>query len=163
MAQNNNQTESTVKAVTEAAKHARKRGRGDPPMFYPTCRFCGKQSLPLAPYDCQADADEAATITCDCYKARQYQDEVERLKQRANNINKLRKNLDDLSGYCEKRGADLQGALYDLLLNAGIAVLDNIVASASFKFNRLKVNITTNSKGAIVIGFTYSDGAKVEV
>lgn len=158
-----NETENKVIAITDAAKSARKRGRGAPKDYYPTCRYCGKQSLPLAPYDSQADADEAATITCDCFKARQYQAEVEKKEKREKNIIKLRQTLDDFSGYCAARDVDLQGNLYDILLNAGIAVLDGVISQASFKISRVKVNITTNAKGAIILGFTYSDGSKVEV
>lgn len=40
--------------------------------FYPTCRFCGKQTLPDAPYLSQDEANEAATIRCDCFEAREY-------------------------------------------------------------------------------------------
>ncbi len=39
--------------------------------FYPTCRFCGKQTLPDAPYLSQDEANEAATIRCDCFEARE--------------------------------------------------------------------------------------------
>lgn len=52
-------------------------------MFYPTCRFCGKQTLPDAPYLSQAEADEAATIRCDCFEARKYQEKTCKNKERA--------------------------------------------------------------------------------
>ena len=50
-----------------------------------------------------------------------------------------------------------------LIFNAGVAVLDGVVLTVSFKFARMKVAISANSKGTLVIAFTYSDGAKVEV
>lgn len=131
--------------------------------FFPTCRFCKQQQLPAAPYKNQAAADEAATITCKCQKAREYQQEIEKAKERDKNIKKLTQSIDDFATYCEKRNVELKGSLHDLLLRVGIAVLDGVVDGANIKFYRMKVNITTNSKGNIVIGFTYSDGAKVEV
>ena len=131
--------------------------------YYPTCRYCGKQKFPTAEYESQAVADEAATITCDCYEARQYQFEKERKEVRDKNIIKLRQSIDDFAEYCDKRGAELTEEIHNLLLGTGIAVLDGVITSASFKFSRLKVNISQNNKGNIVIGFTYSDGAKVEV
>ncbi len=85
------------------------------------------------------------------------------IAERDKNITKLRESIDDFAEYCEKRNTELKGELHDLLLVAGISVLDGVVDSVNFKFGRLKVNISTNSKGNIVIGFTYSDGAKVEV
>ena len=131
--------------------------------FYPTCRFCGAQTLPLANYPTQAAADEAATITCQCTKAREYQQELERNQERENNIKKLNDRIDDFATYCERREVKLTDELHHILVSAGIAVLDGIIGSVAFKLYRLKVNISTNNKGNIVIGFTYSDGAKVEV
>lgn len=132
-------------------------------LFYPTCRFCGKQQLPLAPYPDQLTADEAAVMQCDCYDARLYQQEVERKAEREKNINRLRQRLDDLAEYCEKRGVPLEGDTLNLLMQLGTNVLDGLIAAATVKWVRLRVNINTNSKGAIVIGFNYSDGAKIEV
>lgn len=131
--------------------------------FYPTCRYYKQQTLPTAAYPTQDAADEAATITCKCEKAREYQQVLEKATERDKNITKLRESIDDFAEYCEKRNTELKGELHDLLLVAGISVLDGVVDSVNFKFGRLKVNISTNSKGNIVIGFTYSDGAKVEV
>lgn len=131
--------------------------------FYPTCRYCGKQTLPMANYDSQEVADEAATITCDCYDARSYQQELEKKEERQKNIVKLEQSINDFAEYCDKRGAVLTDERHALLLTTGVAVLDGVITSANFKFSRLKVNISQNNKGNIVIGFTYSDGAKVEV
>lgn len=132
-------------------------------LFYPTCRFCGKQQLPLAPYDDQLTADEAATMQCDCYDARNYQQEVERKAEREKNINRLRQRLDDLAEYCAGRGVPLEGENLDLLMRLGTNILDGLIASVTVKWTRLRVNINTNSKGKIVVGCNYSDGTKVEV
>lgn len=142
---------------------AKKINGADIPQYYPTCRFCGKQKLPLAAYKNQTEADEAATITCDCYDARVYQQKKEQETTREKNIIKLRQILDDFSKYCEGRNTKLENVLFDLLLSTGISVLDGVIASAALKFRKMKVNINTNNKGNIVIGFTYSDGSKVEV
>ena len=135
----------------------------DTPQYYPTCRFCGEQSLPTAPYKNQSDANEAATITCDCFEARQYQQKKEQAEKREKNIIKLRQTLDDFTAYCADRNTELGGGLHDILLSMGVAVLDGIIAQVSVKFRKMKVNINTNNKGNIVIGFAYSDGSKVEV
>lgn len=90
--------------------------------FYPTCRFCGKQTLPDAPYLSQDEANEAATIRCDCFEAREYQEKLRKEKERADNIIKLRQRLDDFSEYSASRGVELTGELHDLLLNVGIAI-----------------------------------------
>lgn len=149
-------TTDRVNAVKAEAKHSRS-------TYYPTCRFCGSQTLPDATYESQEQADEAATMRCNCVEARIYQDKCEKEKQRQDNINKLRYRLDEFTEYCDGRGVELSGGLYDTIFNAGVAVLDGIIAQASFKFVRMKVNISINSKNVLVIAFTYSDGAKMEV
>lgn len=132
-------------------------------MFVPTCKYCGNTQLPLGEYDSQAQADEAATTTCKCFDAREYQRKIEKAKEREDNIVRLREKLDDFSTYCESRGVSLEGDLYDTIFNAGVSVLDCVVTAVTFKFTRMRVSITENAKGTLVISFTYSDGAKVEV
>ena len=131
--------------------------------FYPTCRFCGKQTLPDAPYLSQAEADEAATIRCDCFEAREYQEKLRKEKERADNIIKLRQRLDDFTEYSASRGVDLSGDLHDLLLRVGTSIIDGKIAKAVINVGRIKVNLSSGAKSIITICFTYSDGAKLEV
>lgn len=130
---------------------------------YPTCKFCGAQTIPTAHYESDEIADEAATMKCNCSGARQYQEQVEKAQKRKENIERLKVSLSDFGEYFAARNIEITDALYDYLLITGINVLDGLIASASVKFARIKANFTTNSKGNIVIGFTYSDGAKIEV
>lgn len=132
-------------------------------VYYPTCRFCGSMELAAGEYDSQEQANEAATIRCGCVGARDYQNILKQKKEREENVTKLRQRLDAFSDYCEGRGVDFSGELYNTIFSAGVAVLDSIVQTASFKFSRIKVTISTNSKDALVIAFTYSDSEKVEV
>ena len=132
-------------------------------IYYPTCRYCGSMELYAGEYESQEEANEAATIRCDCKDARDYQATLKQKKEREENICKLRQRLDDFSHYCEGRGVDFSGELYEAIYNAGVAVLDRIVSNATFKFARIKVAVSTNSKEALVIAFTYSDSEKVEI
>lgn len=125
--------------------------------------FCGKQTLPDAPYLSQDEANEAATIRCDCFEAREYQEKLRKEKERADNIIKLRQRLDDFSEYSASRGVELTGELHDLLLNVGIAIIDGQILKANINVGRIKVSISSNSKSVLTICFTYSDGAKLEV
>ena len=131
--------------------------------FYPTCRFCGKQTLPDAPYLSQAEADEAATIRCECFEAREYQEKLRKEKERADNIIKLRQRLDDFTEYSASRGVDLSGDLHDLLLSVGTSIIDGKIAKAVINVGRIKVSLSSGAKSIITICFTYSDGAKLEV
>lgn len=150
-------------ALDKGAKQAGG-GNADSPTYYPTCRYCGKQTLPVEKYASAEAANEAATRKCDCEKAREYQAELERAEKREKNINKLRKALDDISVYFTKeRGVEYTDALYNLIFNCGVAVLDEQVAKANLNLGRVKVALSANSKGNIVIALTYSDGARVEV
>lgn len=159
--------DTAVADAADAIAHHDVRAGGDTPdspTFYPTCRFCGKQTLPTEQYASAEAANEAATRKCDCERAREYQAEIERAEKREKNIKKLRKALDDISAYFTKeRGTEYTDALYDLLFNCGVAILDEQVAKANINCGRVKVALSTNNKGAIVISLTYSDGARVEV
>ncbi len=138
-------------------------GEEEKPTYFPTCRFCGMITLPTAPYASQEAANEAATRQCKCPDAVAYQTEIDRAAKRDRNIKRLTQSLDDLSEYCEKRSVALSGNLYDSLLKTGIAVLDDVIDSAQLKFARMRVAVGKNNKGNLVIKFTYSDGAAVEV
>lgn len=156
-------TGEIVSTTDAAAAHDDETDDVAPAIHYPTCRFCGKQTIPVAPYKTDADADEAATLKCDCFDARQYQSEVDRKKEREENIKKLRQRLCDFSAYTTARGMELAGDLYDFLLNVGTNVLDAKVAGATIKVWRFTVKFSVGSKSALSITFTYSDGAKLEV
>lgn len=130
--------------------------------FTPTCRFCGQTQM-QGPYDSQEQANESATMNCDCPDAKAYQAEQERKQKREENIVKLKSRLGELQGYCERRQVDFNGDRYDTLLKIGIDVLDGIIDSATLKFARMKVSVGINNKSNLVIKFTYSDGASLEV
>lgn len=134
-----------------------------PETFYPTCRYCGVQTLPDAAYESQEQANEAGTMRCNCYEAKQYQEEKERAERREKNIVRLRQRLDDLMSYCETRNVPLADTTHDLLLRCGIAVLDGEIGKATINWARLKISFALNNKDVIVIGYTYSDGGKLEV
>ena len=131
--------------------------------YYPTCRFCGRRELPVANYNSQAEADEAATLRCDCYDARQYREEIDRKKRREDNIAKLRQRLDDFSDYVTQRKYELSGELYDFLVNVGINVLDGGMDAATVAFGRFKIKICVGNKSALSLSFSYADAAKTEV
>ena len=152
-----------IKDMNDIKSASREREAHENSIYYPTCRYCGSMELAAGEYESQEQANEAATIRCDCKLAKDYQATLKQKKEREENISKLRQRLDDFSDYCEGRGVDFSGELYDAIYNAGVAVLDRIVSNVSFKFARIKVTISTNSKEALVIAFTYSDSEKVEV
>ncbi len=131
--------------------------------IYPTCRFCGSTRLPTEKYPNQETANEAATMACDCYEARQYQDQKDKERKREENIVKLRQALSDFAQYCDAREIEIKEGLFDYLMTSGIGVLDNLIGSLSVTYYKVKIKINTNGKGNIVICFTYSDGGKIEV
>lgn len=131
--------------------------------YFPTCRYCHNQTLPDAAYESQAQADEAATIRCGCEGARQYQNMLEEKRKREENIKCLKQRLSDFGEYCAGHNVELSDERYEYLVTTGTLIIDNIIGAATVKFSRIKVSISTNAKGNVVIAFTYSDGSKVEV
>ncbi len=132
-------------------------------VHYPTCRFCGKQTIPVAPYESDEIADEAATMKCDCYDAQMYRQDKQKKELRDKNIAKLRQNINSISDYCDAHNIKLTPELCEIVTAAGIAVIDGIVLSSQFKFARLRLSLSAGSKSAVVIKATYSDGTQFEV
>lgn len=132
-------------------------------VIYPMCNFCGNSSLPGRNYSTQEEANEEQTKNCNCPKARDYQNELKRKEDRKKNIQKLEQSINDFKNYCERRDSTLTDNICDFIKDAGIKVLDDVISSFSIRFSKIKVNVSKNNKENIVIGFTYSDGAKVEV
>lgn len=144
----------------EAANDATKLSRQ---VFYPTCRFCGTRTLPDAPYDSQEDADEAATMRCDCADARFYQAEKEREERRKENIASLRRNINALVGYCDVHNIKLDDVNRDFLIECGTFVLDKKISKATVNWARFKISFALNNRDIIVISYAYTDGGKIEV
>ena len=134
-----------------------------PETHYPTCRFCGKSTIPTARYDSDTDADEAATMACDCYDARQYREQKAQAEQREKNIAKLKSSINAIQDYCTEHNIKVGDEFCTLVTNAGIAVIDGIVSAAAFKFSRLSIKLASGNKSAVVIKVTYSDGTQYEV
>lgn len=130
---------------------------------YPTCCYCGKQTIPTAKYESDAIADEAATMACDCAGAREYRYKKEQAEKREKNIEKLKQGIDDIVEYCENRNINITDELRSVLVNAGIAVIDAHVGSAQLKFARATVSVSKNGKGVVIIKVAYADGAQIEV
>ena len=130
---------------------------------YPTCRFCGKQTIPTARYESDADADEAATMACDCYDARQYREQKAQAERREKNIAKLKSSINAVQDYCTEHNIKVGDEFCTLVTNAGVAVIDGIVGAAAFKFSRLSIKLASGNKSAVVIKVTYSDGTQYEV
>ena len=134
-----------------------------PETHYPTCRFCGKSTIPTARYDSDTDADEAATMACDCYDARQYREQKAQAEQREKNIAKLKSSINAIQDYCTEHNIKVGDEFCTLVTNAGVAVIDGIVGAAAFKFSRLSIKLASGNKSAVVIKVTYSDGTQYEV
>jgi hypothetical protein len=132
-------------------------------MFYPKCRFCGYQSMPIKQYISQEAADEAATMSCTCLKGFEYRRAKEREQQREKDIRKLNAEINNVASYCMDRNVELPDRMIALLNDCGIAVLDDQVGSANIALYSVKIKMSKNSKGALVVSVSYSDGARVEI
>lgn len=131
--------------------------------YLPSCRFCGKQEFPTAPYESQEVADEAATMHCNCYEARVYQAEMEKRQKREKKIKDLNSALDDFANYCDARSISFEDELRSLVIINGTAVIDGVIGSVTVKWERVRATIKNTSKGDLSIEFAYSDSAKTEL
>lgn len=133
------------------------------PNHYPTCRYCGKQTIPTAAYESDDIADEAATMACDCAGSREYRYQKEQAEKREKNIAKLKRGIDDIADYLNNRNINITDELHSVLVMAGTAVIDGHVGSATLKFARATVSVSKNGKGVVIIKVAYADGAQIEV
>lgn len=124
--------------------------------YYPTCRFCGERTLPMAEYESQEYADDAASMQCSCLDAKAHRD-------RELNINKIKTCIDSYEEYCNARNIKYDDEIKDLLNILSVNVLDDFIGIANIKLGRLKVTISKTSKGCVSINFVYSDSSKQEV
>ncbi len=114
-------------------------------------------------YATRADADEAATMACDCYDARQYREQKAQAERREKNIAKLKSSINAVQDYCTEHNIKVGDEFCTLVTNAGVAIIDGIVGAAAFKFSRLSIKLASGNKSAVVIKVTYSDGTQYEV
>lgn len=131
--------------------------------FFPCCRFCGTQTLPLNYYDSQETANEQGTLKCNCNEAREYQHQVEKQKQREKNIAKLQREIDNVALYCLTHNIDLTDEFKNIVIHAGIGIIDNAISSTKFALPGLKISLKTGKDSVIVIKATYSVDAQFEV
>lgn len=128
-----------------------------------SCRYCGQACLPDKDYSTQTEADEYATLRCDCTEAKRYQAEEKRKAERQKNIENIKNSIEGFDGYCTHRNAALSDEIKTALFSNAILVLDGLIESSSIKFDRVNAKINQNQKGNVVLSFSYSDSAKMEV
>lgn len=131
--------------------------------FYPACPYCGQQTIPDREFETQEAANEWAARHCKCPGAQEYQFRVKAVEEREANIKRIKDSLQQFEEYCEARIGELPENLKDYIFNGAIMVLDNEIGKANFNIGRIRVSVSKNGKGNIVIGFTYSDSERREV
>lgn len=131
--------------------------------IYPSCPYCGNQFIPDHVFITAQEAEEYAIMQCKCEEAKEKQVEITAIKKRDENIKQLENSLELFKAYCQKKKVLIKDELIENLLTNAILVLDNVIGSAAFVINPIKIKISTNSKGNIVLSYSYSVSEKIEV
>lgn len=125
---------------------------------YGTCRYCGQIRQVDDVATC-AEANEQATLHCDCREAMEYREEVRRQERRRRALEDADTNLLDLFGKAVKESEAM-----DLLREIPPLIYDGMLLSVSVKINwTVSAKLSRNSKGNIVIERKDSEAQKVEI
>lgn len=131
--------------------------------FIPKCKYCGATRLPMAMYHSQEEADEDATISCNCIGAAEHRREIEKQKERETNLLTLNERLDELARYCEEKHVPFTDGLRQTLVDVGTLILDHQADSITSKWCRMKVSFKLNAKGRMQVRYSHTDTGTMEV
>ncbi|MCX4367763.1 MAG: hypothetical protein OSJ67_07245 [Clostridia bacterium] len=130
--------------------------------IYPTCKYCGQVTMTDREFISKAEADEYATLHCNCNEAFEYQVEYEKKKRREESLKELKSNIDELAEYAQKKGLEIDDNTCALIYDCGTAVIDGHVGSTNISFGRMSVKIAPSKKG-IKFATSYTESMKKEV
>ncbi len=131
--------------------------------YYPTCKFCGKQTIPTDEYHSQKDADEAATLACTCSQARDYKYQLDKEAEKAENLIRIKNEMNKVADYCQKRGMELNSSIWQHMIEICNNILNYEITKATIVINKFKITFKAGSKGGVNISYSYADQAKVEI
>ena len=132
-------------------------------VLVPKCKYCGATRLPMGSYASQEEADEDATISCNCIGAAEHRREIEKQKERETNLLTLNERLDELARYCEEKRVPFTDGLRQTLVEVGTLILDHQADSITSKWCRMKVSFRLNAKGRMQVRYSHTDTGTMEV
>lgn len=132
---------------------------------YGACRFCGQiNTNSHVGYKTQEQANECATLSCNCYDAREYTEQLQAKKKaeedRQQAIKRAGEQIEDLfgSGVVEYRLQPVETNIKELMLNSAIMIYDSLLKDISINITSwIKVKISKSAKGKLT--FMRSDAA----
>lgn len=83
--------------------------------------------------------------------------------EKEKNIEKIVESIDKLKKFFEEKKMFFDKELIDYLLTTCKLILDEVIDSVSITLCSVKIKISLNSKGIIVINSTFGSSFKVEV
>ena len=134
----------------------------DEKKIYPACKFCGQIAISDRDFSSQDDADEYATLHCNCAKSIEYRYEKEKQEHREEALEELKSNIDELVDYAQKRGIEIKDSVCNLIYECGEQVIDGCVGSTKVTVGALNIKISP-SKNGIVFATSYTESMKKEV
>jgi hypothetical protein len=122
--------------------------------IYGSCKFCGQMnSYPHDEHETQDQANECATLHCNCDKARHYTDRKQSLKRAEEQIENL---FGD--GASEYGLVAVKEEIKKLMIEAATFIYDGLLKDISINVNQcVKVKISKSTKGKLT--FMRSDAA----
>jgi hypothetical protein len=117
------------------------------------CRFCGQNNLEsMAEYGTIEQANECATLHCECYEAKKYQDKKRAEEERKQAIKRATEKIEDLFG-SGAAGYDLVSVKKEVkehMLNSATMIYDDLLKDIAINITScMKVKISKSAKGKL--------------
>lgn len=127
-------------------------------LYFPRCQFCGKQMIAVDEIITnEEEASHYAKMHCDCELAKDYQRQVEAEEKRKENVDKIRNAVKKFAEYCQRRNDIFRKDIEDILIDAGMAVLNGYIDCITIKIYRVKIQIKLNGRGSLQFKSSFSE------
>lgn len=132
---------------------------------YGACKYCGQiNSHPYADYHSQEQANECATLSCDCLEAKKYTENIQAKKKaeedRKQALKRAEEQIENLfgSGAVEYGLLPVGSDIRELMLRSSVMIYDGILKDLAINISScVKVKISKSAKGKLT--FMRSDAA----
>ncbi|PYG88476.1 hypothetical protein LY28_01325 [Ruminiclostridium sufflavum DSM 19573] len=126
-----------------------------------SCRFCGQNSLhDKDDFETVEQANECATLHCNCIEATKYQVQKKAEEDRQQAIKRAEEQIENLfgGGSASYGLLPVENIIKELILNSAIMIYDSLLKDVSINITScLKVKISKSTKGKLT--FVRSDAA----
>jgi ribosomal protein L44E len=135
-----------------------------PKHIEPICPFCGEHIIADLATDFKdiAAAEAYAREHCDCEAAQKFRAEQRLKADTVKKIEKAKEQIEILCDYCGYKGVEVGEETRELLLLLSRMVIRGEIDGAGVRLSKINCKLSMTAKGALSVGYTYSESNKIE-